>query len=61
MNKWIELLIGLVFVIVAVYLGGMNLFGFGAAALVVLKGGIIWGIIMIGLLFVMLGISDIKE
>jgi len=61
MNKWIELLIGLVFVIVAVYFWGMNLWGFGTAALVVLKGGIVWGVIMIGLLFVMLGISDIKE
>lgn len=61
MNKWIELLIGLVFVIVAVYAWGMDLFGFGAAALVVLKGGIVWGVVMIGLLFVMLGISDIKE
>ncbi|MCK5615918.1 hypothetical protein KAR91_79375 [Candidatus Pacearchaeota archaeon] len=61
MNKWTELLIGLVFVVLAVYVSGMNLWGFGAAALVVLKGGIVWGVLMIGLLFVMLGISDLKE
>ena len=61
MNKWIELLIGLVLVIVAVYFAGMNLWGFGSAALTVLKGGIVWGVVMIGLLFVMLGISDLKE
>jgi len=61
MNKWIELLIGLVFVIVAVYVSGMNFWGLGAAALVVLKGGLVWGVLMVGLLFVMLGISDIKE
>ena len=61
MNKWTELLIGLVFVVAAVYVTGMNLWGFGSAALVVLKGGIVWGVLMIGLLFVMLGISDLKE
>jgi hypothetical protein len=61
MNKWMELLIGLVFVIVAVYVSLMNMWGFGTAALIVLKGGIAWGVLMIGLLFVMLGISDLRE
>ena len=61
MNKWAEILIGLILVIVAVYAGMTNLWGFGRAALEFLKGGIIWLIIMIGLLFLMLGISDLKE
>ena len=61
MNKWAEILMGLILVIVAVYAGMNNLWGFGSAALEFLKGGIIWLIIMIGLLFLMLGISDLKE
>jgi len=61
MNKWLELLIGLALVIVPVYAWGMDIAGMGTAALEFLKGGIIWFVIMIGLLFVMLGISDLKE
>lgn len=65
MNKWIEILIGLVFVIAPVYVWGANsgngLWGMGTAALTFLKGGIVWFVIMIGLLFLMLGISDLKE
>lgn len=61
MNKWAELFMGLLLIIVAVYFWGMNIFGMGTAALEFLKGGVIWFIIMIGILFIMLGISDIKE
>lgn len=61
MNKWAEILIGLIFVIAAVYAWMTNLYGFGTAALEFLKGGIVWFVIMIGLLFLMLGISDLKE
>jgi len=65
-----ELLTGLVLVIVAVLVWyyslswgavwGIN-WNFGTAAWEVLKGGVIWGVIMVGLLFLMLGISDLKE
>ena len=61
MNKWAEILIGLIFVVIAVYAWMTNLYGFGTAALEFLKGGIVWFIIMIGLLFLMLGISDLRE
>ena len=61
MNKWLELLLGLIFVIVPIYVWGMDCLGFGEAALVFLKGGLVWFVMMIGLLFIMLGISDIKE
>lgn len=61
MNKWAELLMGLILVVLAVYAWGMNIWGMGTAALEFLKGGIIWFVIMIGLLFIMLGISDLKE
>jgi len=61
MNKWIEILVGLILIIAAVYAWGTNLIGFGTAALEFLKGGIVWFVILIGLLFLMLGISDLKS
>lgn len=61
MNKWLELLIGLIFVISPVYVWMTNFWGLGDAALAFLKGGLVWFFIMIGLLFLMLGISDLKD
>jgi len=65
MNKWLELLIGLIFVIVAVLVGFLTLpytfWDFGHAAWEFFKGGAIWFVIMMGLLFLMLGISDLRE
>ncbi|MEK6875203.1 MAG: hypothetical protein AABX30_00810 [Nanoarchaeota archaeon] len=71
MNKWSELFIGLILLIgtilVAWYssvqawsLWGINL-NFLSPAWYFLKGGLIWFVIMIGLLFIMLGISDLKD
>ena len=64
MNKWLELLVGLVFVIVAIIVAimtwGIGRWDFGSAAWEVLKGGVIWGVLGIGALFILLGISDIK-
>ena len=61
MNKWMEILLGLALVVASIYAWGMNLWGMGSAALGFLKGGIVWVVIMVGLLFLMLGISDLKE
>jgi len=62
MNKWLELLIGLILVVVPIYLAfsPSMLPGWGASAIEFLKGGLFWGIVGIGALFVLLGISDIK-
>jgi len=61
MNKWLKLLIGLILVIAVVYVWGMDFLGFGTAALIALKGGLIWFVLMIGLLLLFLGINEIKE
>lgn len=66
MNKWTELLLGLIFLIgaILVWYYSMNwpsFWNFGAPAWEFLKGGAIWFAIMIGLLFIMLGISDLKD
>lgn len=60
MNKWLEILLGLILIVVAVYVWGINWIGFGTATLEFLKGGIVWLVILIGLLFLLLGISDLK-
>jgi len=60
MNKWLELLVGLVFLIAAVSAWIMNFWGFGAAALAFFKGGLVWFVLMLGALFLLLGISDLK-
>jgi len=67
MNKWTELLFGLILLIAAVLVwafspswGNGVFWNFGTAAWEFLKGGVIWFVIMLGLLFIMLGISDLK-
>ena len=60
MNKWLELLIGLVFLNLAIF-GAIALPSWGAAALTFLKGGLVWLVILIGAVFIMLGISDLKN
>ncbi|MFA6022933.1 MAG: hypothetical protein WC781_02490 [Candidatus Pacearchaeota archaeon] len=61
MNKWVEILLGLILVLGAVFLVFGNMTPTWAQATwVVLKGGIVWGVFFVGLLFLMLGISDLK-
>ena len=63
MNKWAELLLGLILVVVPIYAawGIPQMASWGTSAITVLKGGLVWFLIMIGSLFLMLGISDLKE
>lgn len=65
MNKWLEILFGLILVAGSIYVawGINNPFwqGFGSAAIQFLQGGIVWFVILIGLLFLMLGISDLRD
>ena len=66
MNKWFELLAGLVLIIIPMYVGFYSASWFGAswnfwtAAGEFFKGAVFWFVVMIGVLFVLLGISDIK-
>ncbi len=64
MNKWAELLLGLILVIAGILLWAYTLnngfWDFGTAAWEFLKGGIVWFILGLGALFILLGISDIK-
>jgi len=66
MNKWLELLIGLILVVGAIVIAFYSsdwwgeFWNFKNAAWVVFKGGVFWAIVGIGILFVLLGISDLK-
>ena len=62
MNKWAEILIGLILLVVPIALifPGMPLASWGQDAITVLKGGITWIVILIGLLLVILGINDLS-
>jgi len=66
MNKWIELLFGLILVVGAILVAFYSAEWFGpawnfwTAAGEFFKGGLFWFVVMIGALFIMLGISDLK-
>ena len=65
MNKWSELFLGLVLVIgailVAYYSQSWGSWDFWSAAGEFFKGGLFWLVVMIGALFILLGISDLKR
>lgn len=60
-----ELLVGLILVlvpiVVAFYSQTWGIWNFWTAAGEFFKGGLFWFILMIGALFILLGISDLKE
>lgn len=59
MNKWLEILFGLILIVAAI-LGAFYLTGWLDAALIVLKGAVVWFVLFLGILFVLLGISELK-
>ena len=66
MNKWTEILLGLILVIAVIvftwYSAGWGSFwNFRHATWEFLKGGIVWFVLGVGLLFLMLGISDLRN
>ena len=59
MNKWTEILLGLILVIISILIG----FYYPAwyvAAVSLLKGAVLWFLLLIGVLLVLLGISELK-
>ncbi len=61
MNKFIGILIGLVFLIVPIYVWIMDYRGFGTAALTFLKGGLVWMFLLIGAVLLLIGLSNLKD
>jgi len=61
MNKIISILLGLILLVVAIFAWGVNLAGFGLAAVDFLKGAIVWLVLLIGLVLVVLGLNNLKN
>lgn len=63
MNKWIEILLGLVLLLVPIALifPGMPLDSWGQDAITFLKGGITWIVLLTGLVLLIIGINDLKS
>jgi uncharacterized membrane protein len=63
MSKWIKILLGLILLVVPFYLifPGMLLSDWGQAAWELIKGGITLGVLFIGLVLIIIGISELKE
>jgi hypothetical protein len=71
MNKWVELLLGLILLVGVILVGwassayAWTLFGkdinFLHAAWIFLKGGLFWFVTMIAFLLIVLGINDLRE
>ena len=66
MNKWTELFIGLILLVGIVILVWFSpnfgsFWDFKNAAWEFLKGGFVWFIALIGLIFIILGINDLRS
>jgi hypothetical protein len=71
MNKWVELLLGLILLVGVILIGwassayAWTLFGkdinFLHAAWIFLKGGLFWFVAMVAFLLIVLGINDLRE
>ena len=60
MNKGLTILLGLI-LLIAPILVGFYYPTWGIAAIQLIKGGIIIGVALLGLLFLLLGISELKN
>lgn len=59
MNKWTELLIGLILIVAPIFCA-LKFTSWGAATLHLLMGSVIIVAVLIGILFFVLGLSDIR-
>ena len=61
MNKWVELLLGLVLVVIPIVLSTLVWENWWSAALVFLQGAVFWFLVGVGVLFILLAIADLKD
>ena len=71
MNKWAELLLGLILLVGVILIAWISSaynwawlgkdFNFLHSAWIFLKGGLFWLVAMIGVLLIILGINDLRE
>ena len=61
MNKFIGILIGLVLLLAPIYAWIVDFAGFGEAALLFLKGGIVWLLLLVGIALLLIGLTSLKD
>jgi hypothetical protein len=61
MNFLIKILSGLGILSSAILAWGFNFWEFGEAAINFFRGGLIWIVIFIGIILIILGISELKD
>ena len=61
MNKWLELMLGILLIIAPIVICATYLEEWGAAAIQFVMGGVIVAIVLVGALLLILGISDLRE
>ena len=61
MGKFISMIAGLVFLLIPIYLWIVDLWGFGLAATMFLKGSLMWGFMGLGLILLVTGLLSLKD
>lgn len=61
MKKLLQILAGLIFLAGPIYAWGINWHGLGFATWTFLKGGAMWMAMLIGLVLLVLGVSNLKD
>lgn len=61
MNKYLSILVGLVLLLAPIYAWIVDFVGFGEAAKIFFMGGLVWLLILIGVVMLFSGISELKE
>ena len=61
MNKILGIFTGLIFLLIPIYVWIIDFANFGTAALFLLKGGMIWISLGIGIIFLVIGLTKLKD
>jgi hypothetical protein len=66
MDKWLELILGIILFNLSIYLWISsstlgNFWDFGMAAWILFKGTLLWVLVLTGILFLVLGINDLRK
>jgi len=62
MNKWFEILLGLILIVVPIIIvtAVSTFYNWGIAAVEFIKGGVVVGLVLVGIMLLVIGISDLK-
>jgi hypothetical protein len=61
MNKILGLLVGLVLLLIPIYAWIVDFSGLGTAALIFLKGGLMWLLLGVGMISLLISLTKLKD